>query len=80
MVVKENGNKYSDYYMWEKMKYLPYNYAKSGILSKILSGEIVKTKNKALQYVLTLYEQSLVFLLKYVDEVKNFKNVHWKNR
>jgi hypothetical protein len=33
-----------------------------------------------LRILLNYLESSLVFLMKYVDVLKNFKNIHWKNR
>lgn len=80
MLIRQNGSKYSYYYIWENTKYAPYNYAKEGLLKHIMSRKIVETKNTSLKYILALFESSMVFLMKYIDELKNFKNITWKNR
>lgn len=75
-----NGTRYRYNYMWESRKNLPYNYEANGLLNKIMSKGIVYSKNKPLQLMLNFYEQSLIFLMKYVDRLKYFKNPHWTNR
>lgn len=75
-----NGNKYNDYYIWENIKNSPYDYQKHGLLKHIMSNRIVNTTNNSLKIVLQFYESSLIFLMKYVDVLKNFKNIYWKNR
>lgn len=80
MTYNNNGDRFSQDYKWERVKNSPYDYEKNGLLKHILSNRIVNTKNDALKIILQCYETSLVFLMKYVDELKNFKNVYWKNR
>ena len=75
-----NGTRYRYDYKWEKRKNLPYQYDTEGLLNKIISRRIVDTDNEVLKLVLNFYERSLVFMMKYVDELKHFKNPHWKNR
>lgn len=80
MIVRPNGTKYYTYFVWNKTKNEPYKYEMYGILPKIMSANVVNTDNTALKYILSFFEKSIIFLLKYVDELKNFKNIHWKNR
>lgn len=80
MKYRENGTRYKDYCEWEILKQSPYDYARNGLLQHILSRPIVQSKNQILKVVLSYYEQTLVFLMKYVDRLKHFKNYHWKNR
>lgn len=80
MKYKINSNRYKRYYRWEDEKHSSYNYERDGLLKKIMSRKIVETKNYTLKLMLDYYERSLVFLMKYVDELRNFKNIHWKNR
>lgn len=80
LIVRQNGSKYYNYYLWDNEKYKPYDYEKNGLLNKILSNVIVSTNNSILKNILLYYEKSLILLLKYVDKLKNFKNIHWKNR
>lgn len=80
MKYRENGTRYIDYYLWENKKYSPYNYEKDGLLKYIMSSKIVNSNSSILQFVLNYYEKSLIFVMKYVDRLKHFKNYHWKNR
>jgi hypothetical protein len=45
-----------------------------------MSKQIVNTTNPALKVLLQFVESSLFFVMKYTDILKNFKNIHWKNR
>ena len=80
MQYNENGTRYKNYHLWEKRKNDKYNYEKNGLLQHILSNKIVGSKNPVLKFMLGYYEKSIIFLLKYIDELKNFKNYHRKNR
>lgn len=75
-----NGTRYINYNEWGLRKNTPYNYKRKGLLEKILSHKIIESKNEILNLVLNYYEQSIIFLLNYTDELKHFKNPHWKNR
>ena len=80
MVYQTNGDRYKKYYKWEDVKKSAYNYEREGLLKHIMSKRIVETDNYVLRLMLDYYERSLVFLMRYVDELRNFKNIHWKNR
>ena len=80
MLYRENGTKYKEYYKWGNKAITPYNYENDGILQHILSNKIVNSTNVVLQVVLKYYEKSIIYVLKYIDELKHFKNYHWKNR
>ena len=80
MKYKANGNRYKNYYKWEDFKNESYNYERDGLLKHIMSRKIVDTNNYILKLMLDYYERSLVFLMRYADELRNFKNIHWKNR
>ena len=45
-----------------------------------MSPTIVNTTNPILKQLLNYVETSLIFVMKYIDILKNFKNPHWKNR
>lgn len=75
-----NGTRYIKYDEWGVRKNSPYNYKKNGLVDKILSYRITHSDNEVLNILLNFYEQSIFFLLRYVDELKYFKNPHWKNR
>lgn len=78
--LNSKGTRHYDINLWEDRKYKPYDYAKNGLLQHLLSNKIVYSKNAVLKAVLQYYEKSIVFVLKYIDELKNFKNYHAKNR
>lgn len=80
MINRPNGTRFKVYKLWESTKQTPYDYEGQGLVKKIVSKPIAKTDNTILQTVLKFYESSIVFLLKYTDILKHFKDVHWKNR
>jgi hypothetical protein len=80
MEARSNGTRFIEYRQWENTKNTPYDYAKDGLLKHIMSPAIVNTTNSILRYLLDYIESSLMFVMKYTDILKNFKNPHWKNR
>lgn len=80
MEIRNNGTRFFNYDKWEIIKNEPYNYIKNGLLNHIMSKQIVNTTNPVLKVVLQYVESSLFFVMKYTDVLKNFKNIHWKNR
>lgn len=80
MEVRNNGTRFFNYHKWEIIKHTPYNYIREGLLKHIMSNQIVNTTNPALKILLQFVESSLFFVMKYTDILKNFKNIHWKNR
>jgi hypothetical protein len=80
MEVRNNGTRFLEYYKWENVKHQSYDYAKYGLLKHIMSPVIVNTTNPVLKVLLQYVESSLMFVMKYTDVLKNFKNIHWKNR
>ncbi len=80
MVQQLNGIRYKQYKKWEDIKYKPYDYENDGLVKRIVSKPIAQTDNPILKIVLRFYESSIVFLLKYIDILKHFKDIHWKNR
>lgn len=80
MINQANGTRYKVYKYWEDIKQAPYDYENHGLVKRIVSKPLANTDNPVLKIVLQFYESSIVFLLKYVDILKHFKDVHWKNR
>ena len=80
MEVRNNGTRFENYALWENVKHTPYNYFKNGLLKHIMSPAIVETDNTILKYLLNYVESSLIFVMRYTDILKNFKNIHWRNR
>jgi hypothetical protein len=80
MIQRANGTRLTRYKLWESTKQTPYDYAGEGLVKRIVSRPIAETDNPVLKIVLQFYESCVVFVLRYTDVLKNFKNVHWKNR
>lgn len=80
METNSNGTRFKNYYLWENRKNMPYDYSREGLLKHIMSPVILNTKNTALKILLDYIESSFIFVMKYTDILKNFKNIHWKNR
>lgn len=53
---------------------LSYDYEKEGLINKLLPKVIWQTKNTTTQAMLKYIEATMVWLMKYVDRLKNFKN------
>lgn len=80
MIKRKNGEKYESYNELNRLLYQPYDYEKYGILDKIMSHQIVNSTNKSLLIIKLYFEKSIIFLLKYIKILKNFKNIHYYNR
>lgn len=80
MEARENGYRFVKYRLWEKIKRKPYDYENDGLLRHLMSPAIINTDNQYLRVLLNFVENSLIFVMKYVDILKHFKNPHWKNR
>jgi hypothetical protein len=80
MEIRNNGTRFINNDLWEYTKHNSYNYVKHGLLKHIMSPAIVETNNPVLKIILQYVEYSFVFVMQYVDILKNFKNTHWRNR
>lgn len=80
MEYRENGSRYDNYCLWDDVKNSEYDYKRKGLVQYIMSSKIVNSENHILRTILSYFEQSIIFVLKYVDRLKHFKNYHWKNR
>ena len=60
-----NGNRYKNFYKWENIKQMEYDYEKQGLLKRIMSNRIVNTNNMPLKMILEYYEKSFIFVMKY---------------
>lgn len=80
MEIRTNGTRYKRYKNWNKTKYDSYDYEKNGLLKHLMSRKIIESKNNITQFILQYFEKSMIFLMRYIDELKNFKNIHYKNR
>ena len=80
MEYRDNGTRFKSYVDWGVRLNAPYDYERQGLIRRLMSNRIVNSPNRILQSVLNFFEGSLVYLMKYVDHLKHFKDYHWKNR
>lgn len=75
------GGRYKSYYRYN-MNPRKYDYEHRGLLDKIMSKTIIRhaESSPALEFVLNVFENSLIFIYKYADKVNNFKNITKYNR
>lgn len=78
MEYRSLGTRYKSSGRYDIIKHQPYDYRKSGLLKRALPAVITNTKNKTTRLVLDFIETVQIFLLSYVDELKHFKNPHFK--
>ena len=72
------GTRYENIGRYDIIKHQPYNYKKNGLLKLVMPAVIVETKNKTTKLILDFVEAAQLFLLSYVDELKQFKNPFWR--
>lgn len=80
MIINTNGSRYKRFKNWEKTGDQSYDYENQGLLNKLMSHNITESDNIILKNVLSFFEKSLIFLMKYIKDLQNFKNIHYKNR
>lgn len=68
------GTRYKNCGKYDKVEQAPYNYERDGLLNKLLPRVITNTENKTTRLILDFVEQTSVFLLRYVDKLKYFKD------
>lgn len=73
MIYRPNGFRYKELYHHENAKHIGYNYERYGLLNKILPKYITSTQNEFTRATLEYIEYQLVWLMRYVDKLKNFK-------
>ena len=64
------GTRYEGMGMYDIVKHQPYNYKKHGLLKTVMPAVIINTKNKTTKLILDFVEAVQLFLLSYVDELK----------
>lgn len=80
LITERPGARFDIYRKWDELQNAPYDYVNDGLNQHILTNKLMNITNPITQFMLDVYESTIVFVLRYVDELKNFKNVHWKNR
>jgi hypothetical protein len=77
---EDNGERYKPYRKWNYTRNTGYDYDNYGLMQYIISKRIITTDNPITKFIINIYEESIKMVLHYIDELRNFKNVHWKNR
>lgn len=66
--------RYAYFKALDDAKHMPYDFEKQGILENCLPEIITKTTNKTTNAILRFTERTFVFICKYIDELKYFKD------
>lgn len=80
MNTQNNGKRFESYKDWDISHNFEYDYARNGVVKKIVSKPMAQTDNPILKIILQFYDSTITYMLKSIDILKNFKNIHWKNR
>ena len=75
---RPNGTRWKYIKKHQNIKHQPYDYADEGLLNKLLPEHVVNTDNDTTKAVLDFVEDVCVRILKYVDELKHFKDWNWR--
>lgn len=78
MEYRTPGTKYQTLGQHDMVMHEPFNYKKNGLLKQMLPKVITGTKNSTTKLVLEFVEHAMLFLISYVDELKNFKNPNFR--
>lgn len=78
MEYRTPGTKYQNSGQHDMVMHKPFDYKKHGLLKQMLPKVITNTKNSTTKLVLEFVEHAMIFLISYVDELKNFKNPHFR--
>ena len=74
MIIRPLGFRFKNLYKYESTKHTSYNYARDGLLNKILPKYIMETKNRFTRALLDYIEYQAIWLFKYIDQLKYFKS------
>lgn len=74
MIYKELNTRYEYLRNTEYIIRPRYDYKKNGLLRKLIPQVWYKSKNKVTNMILSFVETEFVSLMKYVEELKQFKN------
>ncbi len=80
MQVYPNGSRYSYTRLYDEELNKPYDYENEGLLRHLMSARITNSQNPITSFLVRVFEQEIVMLLKVTDVLANFKNPYFKNR
>lgn len=79
MKAAQAGERSAGYYRYTKGP-IEYDYEHRGLMSRIMSHVITDSNSKHVQGMIGAIENSLIFVMKYIGVLKNFKNYTHYNR
>ena len=80
METYNNGHRYENLRIYDKLKHNPYDYKRNGLIKHLVSPRIANTKNPVLRFIVNTVENSIIYTLQYIDILKNYFNYTWYNR
>lgn len=80
MQAYSNGNRYRYTKLYDEELNTPYDYEGDGLLRHLMSARITNSPNPITKFLVNVFEQEIVMLLKLTDVLANFKNPYFKNR
>lgn len=78
MEILDKTERYNYLKSLENRKHTPYDYAENGLLKKLLPTVIINSENDITQSIIKYIEYILIHLMRYVDELKHFKDWNWR--
>ena len=72
------NTRYENLGRYDITRHKPFDYRKLGLLKQVLPKTITSTKNRTTKLILESIEHVFLFLISYVDDLKNFKNPFYK--
>lgn len=75
---RPNGTRWEYTKKHQRAKWQPYDYARQGLLNKLLPEHVYNAKNTTTRAVFKFVEDVCVEILKYVDMLRHFKDWNWR--
>lgn len=72
------GTRYKEMQYFDTAKHLPYDLEGKGLLNKLLPSYVYNTQNIHTKGLIQFIENAAMFLFRYVEELRNFRN--WSRR
>lgn len=77
MLYRESGTRCSYLKFFEHQLHLPYDYEEEGLMNKVLPPHVVAATAPTTQALIQFMDKLFTWLMKYVDELKQFKNYNY---
>lgn len=80
MKIFKNLKRFDNYILYNDLKHNPYNYERYGLINHLMSKSIYNTNNSITKFIINMFDKHFIFIMKYIDVLKNFNNIYNKNR